>query len=112
VAVQVRLIFYEGYRVFVEMGLLRSELMKSGTLLLPVQGAKAYIERLGLQADIQFEDMNAREMRRPYRKYIQRLDEMERILRFVTEEVNKLSGGKIIKNKVEAFFEHADKAYS
>jgi V-type H+-transporting ATPase subunit a len=94
------------------MGLLRSEIMKSGTLLLPVQGAKQYIERLGRAADIQFEDMNAREMRRPYRKYVQRIDEMERILRFVTEEIGKLDGGKIVKNRVDAFFRDSDKVYN
>jgi V-type H+-transporting ATPase subunit a len=93
------------------MGLLRSEVMKSGTLLLPVQGAKTYVERLGRNADIQFEDMNAREMRRPYRKYVQRIDEMERILRFVTEEVNKLSCGKIVKNHVDEFFQHEGNVY-
>mmetsp|Transcript_72750 Transcript_72750/g.151907 ORF Transcript_72750/g.151907 Transcript_72750/m.151907 type:complete len:811 (-) Transcript_72750:188-2620(-) len=85
------------------MGLLRSEEMKYGLLVLPVQDARRYIEKIGKETAIQFEDMNAREMRRPYRKHIQRIDEMERILRFMLEEIGKLDGCTITKNKLDEF---------
>lgn len=90
------------------MGLLRSEAMRFGMLVIPAQGARRYVDEIGRQTNIQFEDMNAREMRRPYRKHIQRIDEMERILRFVTEEINKLEGCEVIKNRVDEFLSGDD----
>jgi len=87
------------------MGLLRSETMSHGMLVLPVQDARKYIAKIGKETAIQFEDMNSREMRRPYRKYIQRIDEMERILRFVFEEIGKMEGKTIIRNKLNEFLE-------
>jgi V-type H+-transporting ATPase subunit a len=76
------------------MGLLRSEEMSSGMLILPAgEGGKLardYIDALGKKTSIQFEDMNAKDMKRPYRKQIQRLEEMERILRFLHEEAARL----------------------
>merc|ERR1719350_1602115 len=47
--------------------------------------------------------MNAHSMRRPFRKYIQRIDEMERVLRFMFEEIARNASGTITKNKVEEF---------
>jgi len=85
------------------MGLLRSEVMKYGMLVLPVQDARRYIDKIGRETNIQFEDMNAREMRRPYRKHIQRIDEMERILRFMFEEIGRIEDCEITKNKVSEF---------
>jgi len=85
------------------MGLLRSEAMKYGMLVLPVQDARRYIDKIGKDTNIQFEDMNAREMRRPYRKHIQRIDEMERILRFMFDEIGRIEDTHIQQNKVEEF---------
>lgn len=85
------------------MGLLRSEAMKYGMLVLPVQDAKKYVDQIGRETNIQFEDMNSRDMRRPYRKHIQRIDEMERILRFMFEEISKLDGCKIINQRIDQF---------
>lgn len=65
------------------MGILRSERMKYGTLVLPVDRARQFIDIIGASTKMQFEDMNARNLHRPYKKYIQRIDEMERILRFI-----------------------------
>jgi len=93
------------------MGLLRSETMKYGMLVLPVQEARRLVDQIGKQTCIQFEDENSRDMRRPYRKHIQRIDEMERILRFLFEEINKLEGCQISKNKVDEFL-HGDQNYS
>jgi len=42
-------------------------------------------------------------MRRPFRKYIQRIDEMERMLRFMFEEIGRNAGCTITKNKVDEF---------
>lgn len=89
------------------MGLLRSEAMKYGMLVLPVQDARRYIDRLGKDTNLQFEDMNSREMRRPYRKHVQRLDECERILRFMFEEIARIEGCEIQKNKVDEFLSAA-----
>jgi V-type H+-transporting ATPase subunit a len=73
------------------MGLLRSEKMMHGIVSLPLDPAKARlcVDRIGQATSIQFEDANASAMKRPYRKHIQRLEEMERILRFLGEEVNR-----------------------
>jgi V-type H+-transporting ATPase subunit a len=73
------------------MGLLRSETMMHGYVYLPIEPAKARqcVDRIGQETSMQFEDANASAMKRPYRKHIQRLEEMERILRFLGEEVNR-----------------------
>jgi len=91
------------------MGLLRSEDMQHATLILPTQDSKAFIEAVGYSDDIhvQFEDMNAHAMRRPFRKYVERIAEMERILRVMTEEFTKLSEqtdlGPIVKHDLDQF---------
>eukprot|EP00931_Biecheleriopsis_adriatica_P084447 TRINITY_DN5828_c0_g2_i1.p1 TRINITY_DN5828_c0_g2~~TRINITY_DN5828_c0_g2_i1.p1 ORF type:complete len:872 (+),score=171.41 TRINITY_DN5828_c0_g2_i1:68-2617(+) len=91
------------------MGILRSEAMKHGTLVLPVDRARHFVDLVGKHTKMQFEDMNARDLHRPYKKYIQRIDEMERILRFLLEELTKVPGAQVIKNNVDAFLDHADK---
>eukprot|EP00928_Gymnodinium_smaydae_P058011 TRINITY_DN4121_c0_g2_i1.p1 TRINITY_DN4121_c0_g2~~TRINITY_DN4121_c0_g2_i1.p1 ORF type:complete len:847 (-),score=121.79 TRINITY_DN4121_c0_g2_i1:219-2669(-) len=93
------------------MGLLRSEAMKHGTLVLPLHDARRYVDLIGKKLNVQFEDMNAKEMRRPYRKHVQRIDEMERILRFLTAELAQMDGCRIIKNQVDDFLEN-DALYS
>jgi len=85
--------------------LLRSEAMAHGTLILPVQDPKKYVDKIGKETSVQFEDMNAREMRRPYRKYVQRIEEMERILRFLFEEMGKVEGCKVTRNFISEFLE-------
>jgi V-type H+-transporting ATPase subunit a len=57
---------------------------------------------------MQFEDMNSRDMHRPYKKYVQRLDEMERLLRFLTDEINRIPGAEIQKDNIEDFLSHSD----
>ncbi|CAE7854203.1 ftsH2, partial [Symbiodinium necroappetens] len=57
---------------------------------------------------MQFEDMNVRDMHRPYKKYIQRIDEMERIIRFLLEELTRVPGAEVVKNNVDAFLDHSD----
>jgi len=87
--------------------------MSRGMLILPPQNARKFIELLGkggkdgIDAKVQFEDMNAHGMKRPYKKYIQRIDEMERILRFVSEEItNSNPGLSLEKNHVEEFIKN------
>jgi len=94
--------------------LLRSQVMAHGTLVLPDQDAKKYVDMIGKETAVQFEDMNARDamMRRPYRKYVQRIEEMERILRFVFEEMGKLEGCEVKRNKISEFLKaDADDVY-
>eukprot|EP00922_Rhytidocystis_sp_ex-Travisia-forbesii_P060836 GHVS01090244.1.p1 GENE.GHVS01090244.1~~GHVS01090244.1.p1 ORF type:complete len:839 (+),score=131.33 GHVS01090244.1:129-2645(+) len=87
------------------MGMLRSETMKHGTLVLPSDRAREFVDVLGRASYIQFVDMNEYSMRRQYRKYIQRIDETERILRFLFDEISKLPGAQVCKNKVDNFLE-------
>jgi V-type H+-transporting ATPase subunit a len=90
------------------MGLLRSEEMTQGVLVMPVQDAKKYVELVGQNVNMQFEDMNARDMRRPYRKYVQRVEELERILRFVTAEMCNLDGFEVKRNCVKSFLDSGE----
>lgn len=46
--------------------------MKHGTLILPAERARYFVELLGRKVQVQIEDMNAVSMKRNYRKYIQR----------------------------------------
>lgn len=89
------------------MGILRSEEMKHGTLVLPIDGARYFVDIIGQDTKMQFEDMNAREMTRPYKKYIQRIDEMERILRFLFDELARVPGTQVINHNVDSFLENS-----
>lgn len=88
------------------MGIFRSEEMKHGTLVLPSDRARDYLDVIGREVNIQFVDMNEKTMKRQYKKYIQRIDDMERILRFLEENINKLPNVKIKKSKIENFLDH------
>mmetsp|Transcript_23400 Transcript_23400/g.54005 ORF Transcript_23400/g.54005 Transcript_23400/m.54005 type:complete len:845 (-) Transcript_23400:108-2642(-) len=94
------------------MGILRSEQMKHGTLVLPPDRARFFVDLLGststmhFTSKLQFEDMNTREMRRPYKKYIQRIDEMERKIRFLMDELTRVpEAGQVISGNVDSFCE-------
>lgn len=63
------------------MGILRSERMQHGTLVIPVERAGEIIALLGMRGSLQIQDMNQVSMRRPYRRYVQRIEELERMLR-------------------------------
>jgi len=88
------------------MGVLRSEDMKAGTLALPSEKAAAYVNAVGRNVNIQFTDMKANQSTpiRPYKKYVQRIEEMERIIRVVMDDVTKY-GFEYYKNAVEGFLE-------
>ncbi len=64
---QIILIFF-GFH----MGILRSETMRHGTLVLPAERARFFIESVGSAVQLQIEDMNSLSLRRNYRRYIQR----------------------------------------
>merc|ERR1719414_647127 len=80
--------------------------MMHGTLVIPSDRAHDFVDVLGRQSNMQVTDMNASTGHRQYKKYIQRLDEMERILRFLFEEINKLPGATITKNQVDNFLQY------
>jgi len=82
--------------------------MKHGTLVLPIDRARYFVDLIGANAKMQFEDMNARDLHRPYKKYIQRIDEMERIIRFLMEELTKVPHAEVIRNNVDSFLAKAD----
>merc|ERR1719287_312954 len=90
------------------MGLLRSEQMKHGTIVLPVDRARDFVHLIGSSTNMQFEDMNANSMHRPYKKYIQRIDEMERILRFLGDEVGRIPAAHVEKDNLDDFLAHSD----
>merc|ERR1719356_1990757 len=46
-------------------------------------------------------------MRRPWKKQIQRIDEMERIIRFLVEGLSRTQGADVIKHNVESFLENS-----
>merc|ERR1719491_2324584 len=81
--------------------------MKHGMLVLPVDGARQILDVIGASTKLHFEDMNTRSMQRPYRKYIQRVDEMERIIRFMLEELTRIPEAQVITSNVESFLENA-----
>jgi len=89
------------------MGLLRSEQMKHGTIVLPVDRARDFVHLIGSSTNMQFEDMNANSMHRPYKKYIQRIDEMERILRFLTDELQRVPDTEVVVNNMDDFMANA-----
>jgi V-type H+-transporting ATPase subunit a len=82
--------------------------MKHGTLVLPTDRARDFIDLIGEKTNMQFEDMNARDMQRPYKKYIQRIDEMERILRFLGDEVGKIPSVHVLKDYLDDFLAHTN----
>merc|ERR1719316_2239748 len=47
-------------------------------------------------------------MHRPYRKYIQRIDEMERSLRFLGDEMGRIPEAQIVKDNLEDFLAHSN----
>ena len=85
------------------MGLLRSEDMKHGTVILPTNAARFYINLIGHYSNIQFQDMNEHDLHRPYKQHIQRVEDLERMIRFLTDELRKLPGVEIKRNKIEEF---------
>jgi V-type H+-transporting ATPase subunit a len=91
-----------------KMGLLRSEEMKHGTVILPSNAARFYINLVGHKSTIQFQDMNAHDLHRPYKQHIQRIEDLERMLRFLTEELRKLPGVNLVRNRVEDFLASED----
>jgi V-type H+-transporting ATPase subunit a len=82
--------------------------MKHGTLVLPTDRARDFIDLIGDKTNMQFEDMNARDMQRPYKRYIQRIDEMERILRFLGDEVTKIPSAHVVKDNLDDFLAHSN----
>ncbi|KAF4691794.1 H(+)-transporting V0 sector ATPase subunit a [Perkinsus olseni] len=86
------------------MGLLRSETMKHGTLVLPTDRARQFIDVIGYSTRIEFEDMNSASMNRNYRKYVQRIEELERIIRFLEAEIEEAAPHtRIRKGHIDAF---------
>lgn len=75
------------------MGIFRSEAMSSGTLVLPVEKAREYVEVLGSSANLEYQDLHADQLTgtfsRPFRHYIQRVDDTERKLLYLVDECKR-----------------------
>jgi len=89
------------------MGLLRSEPMCSGTLVLPNNRARFFMDHIGRNMNVQFLDMHRHRTSpvRPYKKFIQRIDEIERLLRWLFTEISA-SNRKIVESSIENFLRH------
>ncbi|UKJ89911.2 vacuolar H+-ATPase subunit [Theileria orientalis] len=88
------------------MGILRSETMVHGTLVIPHERARSCIDLLSRHSNIQYIDMNEKRMERPYKNYVQRIDHMERMIRVLYEEIGKLPNSKIVRHNIDNFLEH------
>lgn len=88
------------------MGILRSECMRSGTLLLPIERARQLVDTVGRTVTMEFTDMHASKVapNRPYKRFVWRIEEMERILRFLVEQL--IIEEDIEKNHVAEFLEY------
>ena len=67
------------------MGVLRSEKMKCGTLVLPREGARDFVNMIGSKVNVEFQENPDPLAAKPYKRYVHRLDETERITRYLTE---------------------------
>ena len=86
------------------MGILRSEPVRHGTLILPAEKARQYVDMIGHRLSLQFSDMNAHDLRRPFRNQIQRLEESERMLRFIFDEIKRANReGEIHRTEIDDF---------
>jgi len=90
----------------------QSELMSHGTIVLSVDRAKEYVSLLGRQCNLQFVDMNENSYQRPYRKYIQRIEEMERVIRSLKDQIDRLPGAEYENTQFESFFKYTSYSYN
>ncbi|KAK1933015.1 V-type ATPase 116kDa subunit family protein [Babesia divergens] len=88
------------------MGIFRSVTMSHGTLVIPQERARDCVDLLCRHTNIQFVDMNEKRMERPYKRYIQRILNMERMIRVLNEEITSLPGTRIVKNRIDDFLKH------
>lgn len=95
------------------MGILRSEEMTPCTLVLPFEKAYNMLNCLGHKTNMQVLDMNGDQVYRPYKRYIQRLDEMDRIIRFLVENViGELGMGEKVTRNRDADFLANESVYT
>lgn len=93
------------------MSLLRPETMCRGTLVIQADRARAVVDAIGSRSCVQFEDMNALELLRPYRKHLQRLDELERVIRSLREDtlwLPDMDPSDVVCGNVDGFLAHVE----
>jgi len=86
------------------MGLLRSETMKRGTLVVPNDRARAVLYELGSRTRVEFEDQNGHGPR-AYKTAVQRIEECERIVRYLVEQIDVHEGKAAIAQNVDELLE-------
>jgi len=93
------------------MGILRSETMNHGLVVLPVDRARHIINVLGHCAPIQFTDGNDGQLQgRPFRKYVQRVDTSLRLANRIISDIEKMNPDDpniIVKSRIDSFL-HRD----
>ncbi|OEH73854.1 vacuolar proton-translocating ATPase [Cyclospora cayetanensis] len=65
--------------------------MRHGTLVLPQEGAKDFITAIGSKVQVQIQDMNGNSLSRAYRRQLQRLEELERMLRYLVQQIESIA---------------------
>lgn len=80
--------------------------MSHGTLVIPQERARDCVDLLCRHTNIQFVDMNEKRMERPYKNYIHRILNMERMIRVLNDEITSIPDMIIIKNRIDNFLMH------
>jgi len=90
------------------MGILRSETMAHGLMVIPAERARRVLNTLGHTAPIEFidsadpKDLN---LVRPYKKYVGRIDTVLKHTKQIIGDVEKLAPDTIVTGRVETFLD-------
>jgi V-type H+-transporting ATPase subunit a len=90
------------------MGILRSETMSHGLLVLPVERARNILNSLGHTAPIEFKDMLSADTigkSRPYKKYVARLENTLKMIRVIISEIEKTNPDALTTGRLESFLD-------
>jgi V-type H+-transporting ATPase subunit a len=93
------------------MPILRSESMRHGTLVLPSSRGRHFINELGYKCQLQFEDMNVTSLKRNFRKHLQKMEDLERMLRYVIDELTNKRGEVIQQGSMDEFLSVCESEY-
>eukprot|EP00400_MALV-I_sp_L67-5_P000904 gene904-258_t len=91
------------------MGILRSEPISRGQIAVGSDSAREFVDRLGYLGKVQFEDGNVDAFSRPYKTTVARIEEVERLLRLLFEQVDKHPEAFLITGRVDSFLENSNK---
>lgn len=90
------------------MGILRSETMEHGLMVIPAERARRILNVLGHTAPIEFTDSaDPKDLNlvRPYKKYVSRIDAVLKNTKQIIADVEKLAPDSIVTGRTETFLE-------